>query len=414
MKILFFSENFPPETNAAATRVYERACYWVKDGHEVTVITQAPNFPQGKLHDGYKNKLYQAENISGIHVVRVKTYIAANSGLCKRTLDFLSFMMTSFIAGLFQKRADIICATSPQFFCAVSAWAVSAIRRTPFVFELGDLWPASIRAVSAMKDSPFINLMEKIELFLYRKSAAVAALTRSFKDNLVHRQIDAKKIAIVINGVDSWRYAPKQRDKELCTCWGLENKFVIGYIGTHGMAHALTNVLSAAQILHDDPDILFLFVGDGAERQQLITRAKDMGLTNVCFRPPEPKSAMPNVWSLCDVALVHLKNNPVFAGVIPSKIFEAMGMGLAQILAAPLGEASQIIEHSKSGLHVPPENPEALAKAVAELKTDQHLLKTLAANSLKSARDYSRKVQADKMIDVFNHVLQNQDVGHIS
>jgi len=414
MKILFFSENFPPETNAAATRVYERACYWVKDGHDVTIITQAPNFPQGKLYKGYKNKFYQTENMSGIRVVRVKTYIAANSGLGKRTLDFLSFMMSSFIAGLFQKRADIISATSPQFFCAVSAWAVSALRRTPFVFELGDLWPASIRAVGAMKDSPIIVLMEKVELFLYRRSAAVAALTPSFKDDLVNRHIDAKKIAVVINGVDIWRYAPKQRDNNLATRWGLENKFIIGYIGTHGMAHALTNVLNAAKILQNNPEILFLFVGDGAERQQLMTKAKDMGLKNVCFRPPEPKSSMPQVWSLCDVALVHLKNSPVFSGVIPSKIFEAMGMGLAQILAAPLGEASQIIKRSKAGVHVPPENPEALAKAVTDLKSNQKLLQTLAANSLKSAPDYSRKVQADKMIDVFKHVLQGQDVGHIS
>src|SRR5574340_489295 len=142
MRILFFTDNFPPEVNASATRVFERAVYWVKWGHEVTVITSAPNFPQGKVHSGYRNAWYQIENVAGIRVIRVKTFIARNEGTILRTLDFVSYMVTSFIAGLFQKRPDVIASTSPQFFAAIGAWAVSAVRRTPYVFELGDLWPA--------------------------------------------------------------------------------------------------------------------------------------------------------------------------------------------------------------------------------------------------------------------------------
>ena len=119
MKIMFLTENFPPETNAAATRVYERALYWIREGHGVTVLTSAPNFPEGRLFDGYANRWRQIEDIDGIRVVRVKTYIAANKGVIWRTLDFISFMITSFIAGLFEKRPDVVCSTSPQFFAAV-------------------------------------------------------------------------------------------------------------------------------------------------------------------------------------------------------------------------------------------------------------------------------------------------------
>ena len=150
MKILFLSENFPPESNAAATRVYERACYWADWGHQVTVITSAPNFPEGKLFSGYENKWKQFETMSGIRVVRVKTYIAANRGIAHRIFDFLSFMVTGFFAALKEERPDVIAATSPQFFTAVAGWAASAVRGIPFVFELGDLWPASIAAVGAM------------------------------------------------------------------------------------------------------------------------------------------------------------------------------------------------------------------------------------------------------------------------
>ena len=249
MRILFLTENFPPETNAAATRVFERACYWAEWGHEVTVLTCAPNFPDGQVYEGYKNRWRQVEEMQGIRVVRVKTFIAANRGTVKRMLDFLSFMVTAFAAGLFERRPDVIAATSPQFFAAVGGWALGFVRRVPFVFELGDLWPASIVAVGAMRPSLGLRMMEKLELFLYRRSAAVAALTHAFKRNLVARGIDAEKISVVINGVDTWRYGPRQRDPELANETGLADKFVVGYVGTHGMAHALVNVLDAAERL---------------------------------------------------------------------------------------------------------------------------------------------------------------------
>src|SRR5437868_7371956 len=144
MRILFLSDNFPPEGNAPATRVYEHAVRWVRDGHDVTVITCAPNFPEGRLYSGYRNAWRSIELLDGVRVVRVKTYIAANEGFVRRTLDYLSFMASGFVAGLFEERPDIVVATSPQFFCAVGAWSLAAVRRLPFVFELRDLWPASI------------------------------------------------------------------------------------------------------------------------------------------------------------------------------------------------------------------------------------------------------------------------------
>jgi colanic acid biosynthesis glycosyl transferase WcaI len=168
MNILFLSENFTPETNAAATRVHERAVYWAKWGHRVTVLTSAPNFPEGKLFAGYKNHWYRREEIDGITVIRVKTFIAANDGVVLRSLDFVSFMVSSVIAGLFQPRPDVVVATSPQFFTAIAGWALAAIRRLPFVFELGDLWPRSIVAVGAIRVDWIIRLLERVELFLYR------------------------------------------------------------------------------------------------------------------------------------------------------------------------------------------------------------------------------------------------------
>ncbi len=411
MKILFLSENFPPESNAAATRVYERACYWAKWGHEVTVITSAPNFPEGRLFPGFENKWKQAETMSAIRVVRVKTFIAANRGVTQRALDFLSFIVTGFLADVKEDRPDFIAATSPQFFTAVAGWAAGAVRNVPFVFELGDLWPASITAVGAMKKSLALSMVEKLELFLYRRSAAITALTRSFKENLVGRGIDKNKIAIVINGVDLARYAPRSRDADLAKEWGVDGKFVIGYVGTHGMAHALGNVLDTAERLKDETGVCFLLAGAGAERDALMAAAKRRQLDNVIFMPRQPKELMPAVWSLCDVALVHLKDSPVFAGVIPSKIFEAQAMGLPLLLCAPEGEASRIVLNDGAGLHVPAENPEALANAVKALSKDKETIKDFAAAARRAAPSHSRETQAREMLDVLQKTADGR--GHL-
>lgn len=400
MNILFLTENFPPETNAAATRVFERACHWVTWGHRVTVVTCAPNFPEGRLFQGYRNRWRQVEDMAGMRVVRVKTFIAPNRGVVLRTLDFLSFLPASVGASLFEGKPDVVAATSPQFFAAVAGWTVGAVRDVPFVFELGDLWPASIAAVGALGPSLPLRLVEWLELFLYRRAAAVVALTRHFKDNLIGRGIPGDKIAVVMNGVDAWRYGARPRDAALAKAWGLDGRFVIGYVGTHGMAHGLGNVLDAAERLRHEARLRFLLVGAGAEREALIAEARRRRLDNVVFEPSQPKERMPEVWSLCDVALVHLRNAPLFAGVVPSKLFEAMAAGLPVLLAAPAGEASRILAEDGCGLAVPAEDADALAVAALTLMRDESLRTGLARRSLAAAPRHSREEQARAMLRV--------------
>jgi glycosyltransferase involved in cell wall biosynthesis len=314
-------------------------------------------------------------------------------------------MAASFVAALFERRPDIVASTSPQFFAAVGAWALSAVRGLPYVFELGDLWPRSIVAVGAMSDSAGLRAMEKLELFLYRRARAVVALTQSFKDNLVARGIAAEKIFVVLNGVEPELYGRRARDAALARETGIGNDFTVGYVGTHGMAHGLSNVLDAADRLRGEAGIKFLFAGPGAERERLIAEAQRRALANVVFLVPQPKERMPEVWSLCDVALVHLKDSPVFAEVIPSKIFEAMGMGLPILLAAPKGEASRIVEGEGVGLAIAPEDSAALAEAVRRLAGDSALRRQLAAASLAAAPNHSRAAQAAAMMRVFEGVL---------
>ncbi|MFZ0255151.1 MAG: glycosyltransferase family 4 protein [Gammaproteobacteria bacterium] len=408
MRILFLSDNFPPEGNAPATRVYEHAVHWVRDGHQVTVLTGAPNFPEGKLFPGYRNRWYGVEEMEGIRVVRVKTYITANEGFLKRTLDYMSFMVSALIAGCFQQRPDVVASTSPQFFAALGGWLLAAVRWRPFVFEVRDLWPASIVAVGAMKDSLVVRWLEKLELFLYRRAEAVVTVTEAFKRDLTRRGITEDKIAVVMNGIESARYVSPTKDKALALQYGLTNKFVVGYIGTHGMAHALHHVLEAAELLREREDIVFLFVGGGAAREALVKTAKQRGLRNVRLVSRQPKEAMPKFLGLCDVALIHLKDDPLFESVIPSKIFEAMGMGLPILLALPEGEAAALVRNTGTGVVIPPAQPARLAEAVLQFRDQPALRAQLSRAGQRMAPRYSRKRQAAKMLVVFRAAIEGR------
>ncbi len=400
MHILFLSDNFPPETNAPATRGFEHAQRWVAAGHRVTVVTCAPNFPEGKVYEGYDNRWRTREVMAGIEVVRVKTFIAANKGFGARILDYLTFMANGSLAALFVARPDVVLATSPQFFCALGGWIVAVLRRKPFVFELRDLWPDSIKAVGAMKQSFAIEWLEKLELFLYRRASAVVCVTEAFRENLLARGIASQKLHVVRNGVDLSRYSPRERDEALARELGVAGKFVVGYLGTHGMAHALHRVVEAAQLLREQRGIHFLFVGGGAERERLVELARAKGLDNVSFHASFPKEAMPRLWSLCDVGLVHLKDQDVFRTVIPSKIFECFGMGVPVLYAGPESEGAAIVRDARGGLTLPAERPDELASVVLELSRAPERVRDLARNARTAAPHYDRERNALAMLEV--------------
>lgn len=402
MHILFLTDNFPPESNAPASRTFEHAREWVRTGHKVTIITCAPNFPNGKVFDGYRNKLWQQETIEGIRVIRVWSYMTRNEGFALRILDFISFMVSGFLASLFVRSVDVVVGTSPQFFTAVAAWASAGLKRKPFVFELRDIWPESIRAVGAMKHSRLLDLLEKLELFLYRRATAIISVTQSFKRNLIERGIDGDKIHVVTNGVDASRFFPIPKDEELQKELELEGKFIAGYIGTHGMAHALDTLLDAAKLLAVNPeatDIRLLFLGHGAERDRLQEYAKKLGLENVIFCDLVPKEEVPRYWSLLDAAVIHLRKTELFKTVIPSKMFECMGMGLP-ILHGVEGESAEIVNRSNAGITFEPENAQALADRILELYNDPNLRATLSKNGSNAAPEYDRSKLAAEMAKI--------------
>jgi glycosyltransferase involved in cell wall biosynthesis len=402
MHILFLTDNFPPEVNAPASRTFEHCVEWAKAGHQVTVVTGVPNFPKGKVFDGYRNRLWQQEIIAGIRVIRVWTYITANEGFAKRTLDYLSYMVTGFLASLFVRRVDVVVGTSPQFFTACAAYVSALFKRVPWVFELRDIWPESIRVVGAMKQSRALDLLEKVELFLYRKSSAIVSVTYAFRASLIKRGINGDKIHVVTNGVDISRFSARDKDAELLQKYNLQGKFVAGYIGTHGLAHALDTLLDAAKILKAAPDadrFRIMLLGDGASKAALLQRAQAEGLNNVIFVDSVSKDQVVRYWSLLDAAIIHLKKDELFTTVIPSKLFECMGMAIP-VLHGVQGESAGIVERENVGLLFEPENPQALIDGLRRLADDPELLIRFKANGPLGARHYDRKSLATALIGV--------------
>jgi len=401
VRILFLTDNYLPERNAPATRTAEHAAAWVAAGHEVEVITTAPNFPEGKLFDGYRNAWHSTEMIDGVRVRRVKTLITANEGFLLRTLDYVSFMLMGGLAALFARRPDVVVTTSPQFFCAIAGWIVTRLRRLPWVFELRDLWPESIVAVGAMKRGRLIALLERIELRMYRDADAVISVTDAFKLDLAQRGISDSKIHVVRNGVDMSKYAPRPKDDAWLERYDLRGKFVVGYLGTHGMAHALDKVVEAAAMLAHRDDIVFLFAGSGAKREEVEQQVSALGLKNVRMVPSQPKSEMPALWSIHDVALIPLRDQPLFATVIPSKMFEALGMGIPIVMSLPPGEATWLLDSTDGGVAVPPENPAALVAAIEALAADPERMAKMRTAAFAAAPRFTREEASRLMLKVF-------------
>lgn len=393
MKILFLTDNFPPEVNAPATRTFEHCKEWQDQGVEVTIITCFPNFPKGRVYEGYKNKLYQVEELHGMKVIRVFTYITANKGIVKRTLDYISFMIAASIAGLFVK-TDFIVATSPQFFTALAGRFLSLVKRKSWLLEIRDIWPESIKVVTGM-DNIAIRFFELLERRMYEKADKIVIVTPQLMQNLIEDHPVVKdKIKVVTNGVDLSNFDPKLNAIELRVKLGLENKIVIAYIGTHGMAHGLDFILKCAAEVENE-DYHFLFIGDGAKREELLELKNSLGLTNVTMLPSVSKDEVVPYLSIIDIGLVNLMKSDLFKAAIPSKIFELAAMQ-KPILLGVEGEIQKIVESFEAGVSFEPENKEEFKKALAKIVSERERLKKGCSEL---ALAYDRKKLAADMLE---------------
>jgi glycosyltransferase involved in cell wall biosynthesis len=369
----------------------------VKDGHIVTVVTCAPNHPQGKVYLGYRNRLFHRETRDGIQVIRTWTFVTANEGFLRRTLNYLSYMVSAVLVSAFLPRFDAVITTSPQFFNGLAGYLVSRIKRVPWVLEIRDLWPESIVAVGAINNPIIIRILEWVEQFAYRKADRIIPVTDSFKTYMVSKGIEAEKIVVVKNGVDLDQYTPLDGPNSIEEELGLKGKFVVSYFGTHGMAHHLQTILLAASRLRDQKDIVFLMVGDGAERQTLLRIQNEMRLDNVIMLDQQPKIRMREFWALSNIGLVLLKKSDLFKTVIPSKIFESLAMAKPIILGVQ-GESADLLREAQAGVCIEPEHADELAARVLELSQNPELCQQLGRNGRRYVVEHFNRIRLAKKL----------------
>ncbi|HRB81441.1 MAG TPA: glycosyltransferase family 4 protein [Nitrospira sp.] len=410
MHILFLSHYFPPEVNAPASRTFEHCRQWVRDGHRVTVVTCAPNHPRGKIYPGYRNALYGREEKDGITIIRVWTYVTANEGFLKRTLNYVSYMGAAIMAAPFLQKADIVISTSPQFFNGLAGYVVSRIKRAPWVLEIRDLWPESILAVGAIKNPFIIHLLEWLELFAYRQADRIVPVTDAFQRYIEGKGIPKEKITVIKNGADLTLYKPVTGTNRLAESLGVQGKFVAAYLGTHGMAHHLETVLYAAQRLREYRNIVFILAGDGAERQRLAALRNELGLDNVLMLDQQPKDQMPWLWALSDVSLILLKKSELFKTVIPSKIFESMAMGKPIILGVE-GESADIVRAADAGYCIEPENVEELVTRLIGLHSDKALCQEFGTKGRMHVSNYYNRITLAKRFEKLLEATHNEKCG---
>ncbi len=339
------------------------------------------------MYQGYRNRLFQRERRDGINVIRLWTYVTANEGVLKRTLNYLSYMVSVIIAIPWLPKSDVVISTSPQFFNGLAGYVVSRIKRTPWALEIRDLWPESILTVGAIRNKMIIRLLSFLESFAYRKADRIVAVTDAFKVYIVNKGIPPEKIEVIKNGVDLKFFRSASQDDELAAQIGAQGKFVVSYVGTLGMAHHLETVLEAAKRLEGQKDILFVMAGDGAERKKLLSQAERMALRNVTILGQVQKEKMTALLYITNISLVLIKKSNLFRTVIPSKIFESMAMKKAVVLGVE-GESREIIQQARAGIWFEPENSDELVTGILRLYNAPDLCMELGNNGRRYVEQY--------------------------
>jgi glycosyltransferase involved in cell wall biosynthesis len=395
---------------APAARVSELSRHWVQSGHQVTVLTGFPNHPDGVIRPEYHarfRRMVFRESIEGVNIVRSWLLPFPNRKSYERMLNYSSFCVSAAATGSLLERPDVVIATSPQLLVGLSGWWVAKLNRVPFILEVRDLWPESLAAVGVGNpDSLLHRALGRIAAFLYRNADHIVVVTPAFQEHLIRRwQVPAQKISVVQNGVETPLFSPKG-SATLRKSLGAEGRFVVSYIGTLGLAHGLETMISAAERLQDAaPNVLFLLVGEGADRERILAMAESKHLRNLRVVAQQPREKIPDYISASDACLVLLKKSDVFETVIPTKMLEFMSCGRPVILGVN-GQARQILERAKAGIYVEPENTSALCEAILKLQQQDFLRESLGRNG----RDYvvnnlSREGTAAEYLDVLFRLI---------
>jgi colanic acid biosynthesis glycosyl transferase WcaI len=372
MRVAYVSHYFHPEVGAPQTRILETAQRLSDRGHEVWVLTGFPNYPDGVIAPGYRRRALMRERIGDLRVIRSAVYPAPNRGFSRRVANHASFALSSVVAAPLLRRPDVVIAETPPLFTAASGVAVASMHRAPLVLNVADLWPESAVQLGALSNPRAIALAERLERFAYRHSAAITVPTAGIRQTLLGRGEPPEKVTHLANAVDIDRFAAVPLPT------GAARRAI--YCGTVGLAQGVGTLIdAAAELAANGQELELLIVGDGAERAELADEARTRGLKNVRFLGRVARERVPELLASAQMALVSLRDLPLFEDALPSKLLEYLAAG-RPVVASAAGDVARLLERADAGVSCPPGDASALARAIRELATDPDRIRELGAN----------------------------------
>jgi glycosyltransferase involved in cell wall biosynthesis len=367
MKVVLVTQWFPPEP---AYLWEELATDLANLGHEVTVVTAFPNYPYGKIYDGYQQKFCDISFQSGYKLIRLPTYPDRSTSIIKRAISYISFSVAVLGVGIFKiPKCDIILSYSPPLTVVVSAAIISRIKKVPLVVNIQDMWPDTLISSGMIKKGFVANIIDTVANWIYREASAVVVISSGFKAHLENKGVAKEKVQFISNWSDDCQHkdvAPHV-SASLRERLGInQDDFVVMFAGNMGPAQGLDSVVDAAIELSSQRNIKFLFVGDGLSLQGLQSRVSECHIVNVVFAGRVNASEMYKYYGICDALLIHLKRDPLFEITIPHKLLTYLMVG-KPIVSAVNGEVNAIVESAGAGSVCQSEDFKGIANAVLDV-----------------------------------------------
>lgn len=414
MRLLLLSHFYPPEMGGCAARMHGLAKWLVRFGHDVTVVTGFPNYPSGRIDPIYRGKFRHNTDVEGVNLVCTWVYTTPKHGKLRRLMNYFSFVLSSLLIGIFSRRSyDAIVVTSPPLFLGISGWLISFIRRTPWVLDIRDIWPdVGIEGGQLQPGSFMVRWGSKLERFLYRRATHITVVTEAKKHNVANKVAVPDKISIVENGVDLDLFeqvlgAPEMQ-ADFRTANQLENTFLVSYAGLFGLFQGLGVVLRAAKQLLSEPNIHFLLIGEGPERNELVAYAQRHRLHNVTFLPVQSREKLLPLIATSDAMLVPLVNDQV-VDAVPSKLLEAWGCKKGVVYIGS-GEAETLVKRSQGGVVIEPGSPQKIADILNGMNNKSIDYSAWGEMGYQFVADhFERSLLARKMERVCECLSQNQN-----
>lgn len=391
MHILLIHQAFAALDEPGGTRHHELARHLARQGHQVTIIASPVSYLTGTSQ---KKEPGKRTDDLGVTIIRSYTLPALHRSFIWRVFSFFSFMISSFINGLFVKKVDLVWGTTPPIFQGPTAWLLARLKGVPFLLEVRDLWPAFAIAVGVLKNKLLIQLSEWLEGFLYRHADQVIVNSPGYIDHVKSRGAD--QVTLIPNGADPEMFKPELKGLSFREKHHLDVKFIALYAGAHGMSNDLEVVLKAAENLKKNDNIRIVFLGSGKEKPHLQSLAEEKGLSNVLFLPPVPKLEMREALAAADACLAILKPIEMYKTTYPNKVFDYMAAGRAVILAID-GVIREVVESANAGVFVSPGDSKALSEAILDLESNPTKCERLGENGRKMIEEkFSREELANQ------------------